>query len=145
MPASAQSYQAHRRFLPPYHFFILPVLTINVFVELVRLYRSQTPYHVWLVVVASALVGLALMARGMALTVQTRVIRLEERLRLQHLMPAEEQAMITSLKLGHLVGLRFASDAEAPALARRCAAGELRSAGDVKRQVKEWRPDFLRV
>ena len=145
MPASAQSYQAHRRFLPPYHFFILPVLIISVFFDLVRLYRSQTPYHVWLVVVASALVGLALMARGMALTVQSRLIRLEERLRLQHLMPTEDQAMITSLNLGHLVGLRFASDEEAPALARRCAAGELKSSGEVKRQVKNWRADHLRV
>jgi Flp pilus assembly protein TadD len=104
MPASAQSYQAHRRFLPPYHFFVLPVLIINVFVELVRLYRSPTLYQVWLVVVASALLGLALMARGMALTVQSRLIRLEERLRLQRLMPAEEHAAIAALRLGQLVG-----------------------------------------
>ena len=145
MPASAQSYQAHRRFLPPYHFFILPVLIINVFVELVRLYRSPTLYQVWLVVVASALLGLALMARGMALTVQSRLIRLEERLRLQRLMPAEEHAAIAALRLGQLVGLRFAADEEAPDLARRCAAGELKSSGDVKKQVKNWRADHLRV
>ena len=85
------------------------------------------------------------MARGLALTVQTRVIRLEERLRLQHLMPAEEHAAIAALRLGQLVGLRFASDEEAPALARRCVAGELKSSGDVKKQVQNWRADHLRV
>jgi hypothetical protein len=81
----------------------------------------------------------------MALTVQTRVIRLEERLRLERLIPAAEHAMIAGLAPGHLVGLRFASDEEAPQLARRCAAGELKSSAEVKRQVKQWRADHLRV
>jgi hypothetical protein len=85
------------------------------------------------------------MARVMALTVQSRLIRLEERLRLQRLMPAEEHAAIAALRLGQLVGLRFAADEEAPDLARRCAAGELKSSGDVKKQVKNWRADHLRV
>lgn len=145
MADSAQSYRAHRRFLPPYHFFIAPVLAINVFVELARLYKYQTLYHVWMVTVALALIGLGLMARAMALTAQTRVIRLEERLRLQSLMRAEERATILALKPGQLVGLRFASDEEAPELARRCAAGDLKSSGDVKKQVKNWRADHLRV
>ncbi len=145
MAESSQSYKAHRRFLPPYHFFVLPVLAINVLVELGRLYRLRTLYHLWVVVLAIALVGLALMARLMALTVQTRVIRLEERLRLQRLMPAEEHAAIDRLALGQLVGLRFASDAEAPELARRCAAGDLNATGDVKKQIKNWRADHLRV
>ena len=145
MPASGQSYRAHRRFLPPYHFFVLPVLFANVIVELARLYQSRTLYHVWMVAVASALVTLALMARLMALTVQARVIRLEERLRLQRLIPPEEHAALAALTLGHLVGLRFASDEEAPELARRCAAGELKSSDTVKQQVKNWRADHLRV
>jgi hypothetical protein len=145
MPDSGQSYKAHRRFRPPYHFFVVPVFVINVFVELARLYRSHTLYHVWTVVLASALLVLTLMARAMALTVQTRVIRLEERLRLQRLMPAEEHATITALKPVHLVGLRFASDEEAPGLARRCAAGDLMSSGEVKKHVKWWSADNLRV
>jgi hypothetical protein len=145
MAGSSQSYQAHRRFLPPYHFFVLPVLAINVVVELGGLYRFRSLYHVWLLVVAVALVGLALMARVMALTVQTRVIRLEERLRLRRLMPAEEHAAIDMLTLAHLVGLRFASDAEAPELARRCAAGELNASAEVKEQIRNWRADHLRV
>lgn len=145
MANPAQSYRAHRRFLPPYHFFILPVLSINVFVELARLYKYQTLYHVWTLTVAIGFFGLALMARAMALTAQTRVIRLEERLRLQSLMPLGEHATIGTLEPGQLVGLRFASDEEAPELARRCAAGDLKSSRDIKRLVKNWRADHLRV
>jgi hypothetical protein len=145
MADSGQSYKAHRRFLPPYHFFILPALAINIFVELGRLYRYRTPYQVWVVTVAVALVGLALMARAMVLTTQTRLIRLEERLRLERLMPADEYATIAALKPAQLVGLRFASDEEVPGLARRCAAGDLKSSGDVKKQIRNWRADYLRA
>jgi hypothetical protein len=145
MAQPVQSYKAHRRFLPPYHFFILPALIINVFVELARAYQYPTAYHVWLVVIATALFGLALMARAMVLTAQTRLIRLEERLRLQRLMPPHEHGAIGTLTTAHLVGLRFASDEEAPELARRCAAGDLQSSAEVKKQVKEWRADHLRV
>jgi hypothetical protein len=81
----------------------------------------------------------------MALTNQTRLIRLEERLRLQRLMPAEEHATIAALEPGQLIGLRFASDEEAPGLARRCAGGDLKTSGDVKKQIRNWRADYLRV
>ena len=145
MADSGQTYQAHRRFLPPYHFFVLPALAINIFVELARFYRYPTLYRAWVVTVACALVGLALMARAMSLTAQTRLIRLEERLRLQRLMPPEEYGTIAALTPGHLVGLRFASDEEAPGLARRCAAGDLKSSGEVKKQIRNWRADYLRV
>ena len=114
------------------------MLIINVLVGLARLVRVPTLYHGWLVVVASALVALALMARLMSVRLQTRLIRLEERLRLQRLMPAEHAAL-AGLTVEHLVALRFASDEEAPWLARRCAAGELRSSGEVKREIRTWR------
>src|SRR3954454_25186035 len=127
MVDSGQSFQAHRRYLPPYHFFVLPVLTINVLVQLGRLFQSWTLYQGWMLVVAIALIVLALMARLMALTVQTRVIRLEAQLRLQRLMPGEEHSTIASLKTSHLVALRLARDEEAPKLAHRCAAGDLKS------------------
>jgi hypothetical protein len=57
----------------------------------------------------------------------------------------DEHGTIAALTLGHRVGLRFASDEEAPGLAHRCAAGELASPADVKQQVRKWRPDHLRV
>jgi hypothetical protein len=60
-------------------------------------------------------------------------------------MPADEYATIAALKPAQLVGLRFASDEEVPGLARRCAAGDLKSSGDVKKQIRNWRADYLRA
>jgi uncharacterized protein DUF6526 len=145
MAQSSQTYRTHRRFFPPFHFFIVPVLLANLVNQIIRLAHVTTLERAWGVVVALALVLLALSARLMALKVQDRVIRLEERMRLQRLLPAGEHESIPVLSTRQLVGLRFASDAEMPELARRCLAGELRSAGEVKRAVKQWRPDYLRV
>lgn len=84
-------------------------------------------------------------ARVMALTVQDRVIRLEMRLRLRELLPAARHGDIAKLTRGQLVALRFASDAELPALMDRCLAGEFAKGDDIKRAVKEWQADWLRA
>ena len=143
--ASAQTYRNHLRFFPPFHVFVMPVLLANLVIEIVRLVHTTTAARGWAVVVALALVALGASARLMALQVQNRVIRLEERLRLERLLPPAEQGLVSSLGTRHLIGLRFAGDDEVAQLARRCAAGELRSAGEVKRQVKNWRADYLRA
>ena len=143
--AAEQNYDNHRRFFPPFHFVAMPALIINLGVEAARLNKYQTLYHVWLVVFALALIVFALTARTMALTAQNRVIRLEERLRLATLMPENQRAGINDLTAGQLIGLRFASDEEAPELAARCATGELKGSGDVKRAIRNWRADHLRV
>lgn len=140
-----QDYKSHRRFLPMYHYFVMPILYINVMIQIWRLFGDQSFESIWAVAVALALVFLGFAARIMALTAQNRVIRLEERARLTRLMPAEDAARIDELAPRHLVGLRFASDEEAADLARRCLAGELASASDVKRNIRTWRPDHLRV
>ena len=140
-----QNYKSHRRYLPVYHFFAVPVLVMNVFVQAARLLNDQSFAQIWNVVVALALGVFVFVARIMALTAQNRVIRLEERARLARLMPAEEHDRINDLAPRHLVGLRFASDEEAAELARRCLGGELDSTNDVKKSVKTWRPDYLRV
>lgn len=140
-----QNYANHRRYYPPYHFLVTPALIINLGVEVARLIKYQTLYHAWLVVFAIALILFALTARVMALTAQNRVIRLEERLRLTNLLPEGQRAGISKLSAGQLIGLRFASDEEAPDLAIRCANGELKGSGDVKRAIQNWRADHLRV
>ena len=145
MAQPVQTYRNHWRFFAPFHFFVMPVLGANLVLEIVRLAHDPTLPRAWAAVVALALVGLGVSARLMALKPQSRVIRLEEQLRLARLLPAAEHDLIPKLHTRQLVGLRFASDEEAPALARRCAVGELSSAGDVKRQVRNWRPDYLRV
>lgn len=145
MAERPQSYKTHRRYVPAYHFFALPVVLLNVVVEIVRLVRSPTPYQGWLVVFALALAAFVNFARYMAARVQDRVIRLEERMRLGRLLPEELQSRIDEIRPSHLVALRFASDEELPDLAQRCLDGELTMGEQIKKQIKTWRPDYLRM
>jgi hypothetical protein len=142
---SEQTYQTHVRWFPPFHFFVLPVLLINFFVSGWLLYRSPSRLGLWELIVAAALFMTALTARVMALAVQDRVIRLEMRLRMREVLPADMHPRIPEITREQYVGLRFASDAELPALVRKVLAGELKTTNEIKRQVAQWQGDYLRV
>jgi len=145
MAESEQNYKNHIRLFPPFHFFVLPVFLINVFVAAWVLYRTPSRLGVWQLVVAVALLMAALTARVMALAVQDRVIRLEMKLRMRELLPPDLQARIPSITREQCVALRFASDAELPGLVRKVVAGELKSSADIKRQITHWQGDYLRA
>jgi uncharacterized protein DUF6526 len=145
MAERAQTYKNHTRLLPAFHFFVLPVLLLN-FLNAIR--------HVWLLptlsmvaqlFVAAALLMLAFLARIMALTVQDRVIRMEMRMRLRELLPADLQPRIRELTHRQLVAMRFASDDELPALAREVLDGRLTTGKEIKMRVKNWQADWLRA
>ncbi len=138
-----QSLKSHRRYYPWHHYVVQPILIINLGVEIARALKDPAA-HGWPVILAFALVVFSFTSRSMALRAQDRVIRLEERLRLSRLMPGED-ALIDSLRPGQLIALRFASDEEVAGLARRCASGDLAKGGDIKKEIKTWRPDYLRV
>jgi hypothetical protein len=142
---SEQTYKTHVRWFPPFHFFVAPVLLINVFVMGWLLFRTPSLFAFWELIVAIALVMTALVARLMALAVQDRVIRLEMRLRMREVLPPELQARIADVTREQCVGLRFASDAELPALVRRALAGELKTTSGIKKQIGQWQGDYLRV
>ena len=145
MADSGQTYQTHVRWFPPFHFFALPALLINVFVSGYLLYRSPSRLGIWELIVAAALFMTALTARVMALAVQDRVIRLEMRLRMREVLPADLHSRIKEITREQCVGLRFASDAELPALVRKVLAGELKTATEIKKQVAQWQGDYLRA
>lgn len=145
MPRPPQNYANHRRWFALYHFFAMPILLANSVVEIVQAIRTPTVAQLWRAAVALALVGGLVAARAMALIVQNRLVGLEMRLRLAATLPIEMRPRIPELRLRQLIGLRFASDDELPALVARCLDGELRSADQIKRQVTQWRPDWQRV
>jgi len=145
MPERAQSFESHTRWLAPFHFFVLPVLLINIVAIAKRLYHAQDGRTAWELVVAVAILIGIYMGRHMALTMQDRLIRLEERLRLQALLPADQRARSGELTRGQYVALRFAPDEEVPELVRRIPSGELKTAGDIKRAIRNWRADHIRV
>lgn len=147
MSDRTQSFANHRRFFPLYHYFVLPLLFANVAMTVVYAYRhpGSMRWNVWQVIVAVALAMAAVALRTSTLIVQNRIIRLEQRIRLATLLPDSLRARIPELTVGQLVGLRFASDAELPALVERCLSGDLKGAEAVKRAITSWQPDFLRA
>lgn len=141
----SQSYANHTRWLVPYHFVVAPILIVHVGLTIRDAVRTPSAATAWGAVVALAIfLGIGF-ARSQALTVQDRVIRLEETLRLQRLLPAEEHGEIAKLTRRQFVALRFASDAELPALFRRVRKGELTDGKAIKQAVTAWRADELRA
>lgn len=146
MPAS-QNYKNHTRFEPMFHFFVAPVLLINLIVAIVILIHRGSHHiwmHAWLLIMAVALFLLAGIARSYAARVQDRVIRLEENLRYQRLLSPELLAATHSLTLGQIIALRFASDAELPAFTQRALSENLEPKA-IKQSITSWRADNLRV
>jgi hypothetical protein len=141
-----QNFSNHGKFFPPFHFFAAPILIANFIWSFFRLKPSgYSAYSIFSVIVAAALVVTLTIARVMALKVQDRVIRLEERLRYQRLLPADLQARADEFTVNQFVSLRFASDAELPALARKVLDEKLNDRKAIKQLIKVWKPDYLRA
>jgi Family of unknown function (DUF6526) len=140
-----QNFANHGKFFPPFHFFVLPVLAINLIGSIYRLVTGFTLVGFERVLLAAALlVGFA-SARTMALKVQDRVIRLEEQLRYERVLPADLKARIGEFTVSQMIALRFASDAELPALARKVLDDNINERKAIKELVKSWKPDYLRA
>ena len=139
-----QTFANHRRYLLPWHFIAMPIIGAHVVVLIVELIGMPTFWAAWNTLVMVAVLTGFLCARWMSLQVQDRVIRLEETLRLERILPGRASD-IERLTLRQMLGLRFASDGEVPHLVERILNGELTSGGEVKRAVQHWRPDHLRV
>ena len=145
MASSMQTFATHRRFHPIWHFFAFPLLMLNVFAASWNAVRQPTIWNGWGVVVAIAIFIAVFAARSQTLTVQNRLIRLEMRLRLRETLPAAMHGRINELSVRQMIGLRFAGDAELPALVDRCLKGELKDDEAVKKEVREWLGDFVRA
>lgn len=140
-----QTYANHRRWWAPWHFFAMPILGVNLVVVGVQFARNPGLLTGWNVVVWIAVIVALVGARYMPLRVQDRVICMEERTRLERLLPSDLRARIPELRRRQLIAIRFAPDAEIPDLARRVFAGELKAPSEIKRAIGEWRADHLRV
>jgi hypothetical protein len=145
MAEPTQSYKNHGRTFPLFHYFVLPILALNVVVEARHIYYEVSRHNIWTLILALGLLALALSARVMAITVQDRVIRMEMRQRLALCLPADLQPRIADLTRQQLVALRFASDAEMAELVRDVLAGKLATQKEIKLRVKNWQGDWLRA
>lgn len=140
-----QSYSNHVRRLPRPYLAAGVGLALAVVVAIAHLVMRPSWHAALLAVFAVSLFGTHWYARTNALVVQNRVIRLEERLRLERLLPADLAPRIAELGVDQLVALRFASDAELPALTRQVLEEGIADKREIKRRIRDWRADHLRV
>jgi Family of unknown function (DUF6526) len=141
-----QNLQNHTRTVAPFHMFVLPVLLLNAGWTIYHVVKAGISFESLLgVLVAFALLTLALFARVFALTVQDRIIRLEMRMRMAEVLPVDLRPRIPEFTVGQLVSLRFASDAELPALSRKVLDEKMNDRKAIKRLVKDWQGDYLRA
>jgi hypothetical protein len=140
-----QSYSNHTKWDPKFHFVVFPILLVNVFYRVYEMLESEINFAMaWEIVVAIALLILMFTVRLYSLRVQDRVVRLEERLRLQQVLPEALRSRIGELTTAQLIGLRFASDAELPTLVEEVLKTQMGNK-QIKQAIKNWRPDEFRV
>jgi Family of unknown function (DUF6526) len=139
-----QNLKNHGRLDPPFHFVLAFVLVANLVVSIVHLSHHPGFASAWYLVLSLAAFVAWFRLRTYPLKVQDRVIRLEERLRLQALAPSEWHAQIFRLTEDQLIGLRFAADGEVVELAKQALEHNL-NRKQIKERIKDWRADYWRV
>ena len=144
MSQTAQTYATHRKIVPLFHIALFSLLIINLVVATVQLLRFPCLDRGVDLMLAVAFLLMFLYIRVFPLRVQDRVIRLEMHQRLERILPAELRARIPELKIGQLIGLRFASDGELPELVREVLERGIADRDAIKQMVKEWQADHLR-
>jgi NADH:ubiquinone oxidoreductase subunit 2 (subunit N) len=143
---STQNYENHTQFVTAFHKVTVPLLFLTLIGSVVNLVQSwgdhQRIYSASLILVLTVCLMLTLtLARIFPLKAQDRAIRAEENLR--H-FAMTGKLLDVRLSVKQIVALRFASDQELVALARK-AADESLTADAIKRAVKGWRADEYRV
>ena len=142
-----QNFKNHVRFYPPHHFLLLPALVAAIVISSKQIYNDpdKREFFIWITIVLVFIFLVATMMRQhYALGNQNRIVRLEMRLRYYQLTGIRLETFEDRLSFGQIAALRFASDEELPALLQR-AVNENLSAKEIKKAVKNWHPDHMRV
>jgi multisubunit Na+/H+ antiporter MnhB subunit len=146
MALPAQNFQNHKRYFPLFHFIAAPLLALYLLYAIYALVRAPSLATAAGLVLAAGVFAALFASRAMAATVQNRVIRLEMSMRLERVLGAAVAAdAIAKLPLRQIIALRFASDAELPALVARVLSNDLPTNVSVKQAIREWQPDYLRA
>ena len=140
-----QNYGNHVRWVPAYHFLIGPILLLNLGWSLYQLVVAFSMAAVVAFLLAIALLSMFLHLRFFPLAAQDRLIRLEERMRLERLLPHEQRHRIEDLTVDQLIALRFASDAGVGDLAMAVLDEGQSDREAIKKRVTDWRSDHQRV
>ncbi len=139
-----QNLKNHGRLDPAFHLVLGLIVLLNLIIAIVNLILHFNFHNGWVLVLSLGLIILYLRLREYPLKVQDRIIRLEERLRLQSLAPAEWHTQVYRLSEAQLIGLRFAGDDEVVSLAKQALEENL-TRKQIKERIRNWRADNWRV
>ena len=141
-----QSYKHHIRYYVPHHFVFYPIIAMGLAAS-VYFALTKTETLIWstIAVLLALVAWLSYMLRQhYALTLQDRIIRLELRYRYFSLTGKRLEAFEHELRDSQLFSLRFASDAELPALVERARMEKI-GGEKIKKSIVDWKPDHHRV
>ena len=145
MSREPQNLENHAKFVPMYHFVSFGLIAVYT---LWSLYVAVTDFSVGALMSLFLGIGVAIVfffSRLFPLGVQDRVIRLEERARLERLLGSEQHDAIYGMDTALLIGLRFASDGEVADLFKAITSEGITDRDEVKKRVKNWRADNQRI
>ena len=143
--SATQNFENHGRFVPMYHMVAFPMIAAFVIYSLYMVVTALSLASVMFLLFGVGVTIAMLFARLFPLAAQDRIIRLEERLRLHDLLPQEQHDTIGRLTTEQLIGLRFASDDEVADLIAAVVSEGIKDRTEIKKRVKNWRPDHQRV
>jgi hypothetical protein len=141
----AQSYSNHVRRPPSLYYAACGALILGALGFLWVTIRQPSLASLSGLLTALGAGGAAWYARISPIRVQDRVIRLEERIRLDRLLPGDLKVRVGDLTIGQIASLRFAGDDEVADLVRQVLAENLTDRREIKRRIRNWRADWWRV
>lgn len=139
-----QNFKNHKRIVMGYHvisFMAIVLLLIGSIINFTHSAKENLYSSSLLILVAVILLLLFFYARLFALKAQDRAIRAEEKFRYYILTGKQISNKLTTRQI---IGLRFASDGEFPALVEKAEKENL-SEIDIKKAIVNWKSDFYRV
>ncbi len=142
-----QTYKNHIKWYAPHHFIFYPVLIVAFFISIYLSLKGDTGTLVWAAIAFLFLLLLLLslmMRQHYALGNQNRIVRLELRLRYYILTQQRLEHLEDKLSFSQLAALRFASDKEFIELINKAIKEDL-SGDEIKRSIKNWLPDEMRL
>jgi hypothetical protein len=140
-----QTYANHTRFHPPFHYFLAPGAMVLIILTVINVFRNYSQLDAWILLLMAILFFSALfLVRLYPLKAQDRIIRLEERLRLQTVLSPALARRTPELTEAQLIALRFATDSELPGLVEKTLAAKM-PAREIKKNIVAWRADTFRV
>jgi hypothetical protein len=141
-----QNYKSHSRYYYPHHFIFYPIVIVLFVLSILRFVNQIHKIEFALLAAVFFLIGWLsfMMRQHYALNNQNRIIRMELRLRYYQLTTNRLELLEEKLSFAQMAALRFASDAELAELTHRAVEKNL-SPDEIKKSIKTWLPDYMRV